>query len=147
MEERDLNSSCLAWANITILTPSIWSSYYEGDDTSIAVGYLCATVTLLYFLIGVPWNWFVIAAILLKRLYENSPSVVLLVNQAASNLLICLVVLPFTFITGFSEEFVFGSTDAARCAVCQLGILAVTLTAVSLITMSLLALDRLTYLK
>ena len=147
MEERNLNSSCLAWANSTFLTPSIWSSYYEGDDTSIAVGYLCATVTLLYFLIGVPWNWFVIAAILLKRLYENSPSVVLLVNQAASNLLICLVVLPFTFITGFSEEFVFGSTDAARCAVCQLGILAVTLTAVSLITMSLLALDRLTYLK
>ena len=142
-----MNLSCLIEATSNSLSPLRWTNNVKEDSFGLGNGYLCASVTLLYFLLGTPWNSVVILVILFKRLWLSSPSVILLLNLVVSNFLVCVTVFPFIVITGFSEEFVFGETDAVRCGFCWLGVLNITFPLVSLYTLSLLAVDRLIYVK
>ncbi len=142
-----MNLSCLTDASATTLTPTRWTTTVQDDSSGTGVGYFCATVALVYLLIGTPWNGLVISVIISKRLWLASASLILLLNLMASNFLVCVTIFPFIIITGFSEEFIFGSNDASRCGVCWLGTLNITLPVVSLLTLSLLSVDRLIYVK
>jgi len=142
-----MNLSCSVEASSNSLNPSRWTNDVQEDSFGLANGYFCASVTLLYFLLGTPWNFIVIVIAFLKRLWLSSPSVIFLLNLVISNFLVCVTVLPFIMITGYSEEFIFGQTDAVRCGFCWLGVLNITFPLVSLYTLSLLAVDRLVYLK
>ena len=82
-----------------------------------------------------------------KRLYEQ-PTHVLLLSLAFSNLLLCLLVMPFGIVAGFAREFVFGNNDYIRYQFCQLsGVLLTFFVESSFHTLTLVSLDRFIYIK
>ena len=142
------NFSCLRNVSQDSITEVSWIVDHPNDpdfDTR-GNGYATAVIVFLIFLTGVPWNLFVICTIVRKKLYSN-PTIMLLLNLAIANLLLCLLVMPFSIITGFSGEYFFGNTDAVRCHVCQTGILMIILPWVSVHTLALISVDRFIYLK
>ena len=126
------------------VTQEYWSLRVLGEQhTSSAFG--LSVVFTLMFIIGVTWNLIVIAIIIKKRLY-NIPSVLLLLNLAITDLLFCLLVMPFSIVTGFAGEYIFGKSDYMRCQVCNSNVITVLLMTELLFTLLLLTIDRLIYL-
>ena len=70
-----------------------------------------------------------------------------MLNVAISNLLVCILILPFVIVSGYSSEFVFGSSDYVRCIFCSMGSANITLPMVSSYTLALISVGRLLYLK
>ena len=114
------------------------------DDT-IKIGYANTVFMLLYFPIGLPWNTMVIGIILKKKLYSR-PSVMLMFNLAITNLILCVSFMPITIIFGIGGPDVFGDTRI-RDEVCRTGLLLVILPQLSLLTNTLMSVDRVFYLK
>ncbi len=112
------------------------------SDTSLA----SAVVALCFILLGLPSNFLIIFGVIRQRLYTQ-PTYILLLNLAVSDLLVCLCVLPFTVISGFSREFILGSNDKIRCRVCQTGITLVLFAGFSLHCLAALSIDRLIFIK
>ena len=71
----------------------------------------------------------------------------LILNLAVSNLLTCALIFPFTIITGIAGEFIYGASDHVRCQICQLGVVYLVLTFVSLNSLALISVDRFLYIK
>jgi len=80
------------------LNPSRWKNNVQEDFFALGNGYLCASVTLQYFLLGTPWNFIVILVILYKRMWLASSSVMFLLNLVISNFLVCVIVFSFIII-------------------------------------------------
>ena len=142
------NFSCLRNVSQDSITEISWIVDHPDDpdfDTR-GNGYATAVIVSLIFLTGLPWNLFVICTIVRKKLYSN-PTIMLLLNLAIANLLLCLLVLPFNIITGFSGEYLFGNSDTVWCHVCQAGVLVIVLPMVSVHTITLMSVDRFIYLK
>ena len=113
------------------------------------IGPINAAFMLLFFLVGVPWNLLVIGVIVKKKLFTR-PSVMLMLNLAIVNLLVCLLVMPFTIFFGVSVDF--KNAIAMRDfflanEVCQSGILLTLLASASSMAVALMAVDRALYLK
>ena len=140
------NFSCLFTPSKENVTHVLWSLDHPDESKGIENGYWCAAAALFILLCGTPLNAFVIATILWKRLYKNT-SVIPMLNLAISNLLVCLLILPFIIVSGYSSEFVFGSSDYVRCIFCSVGSVNATLPMVSLYTLALMSVGRLLYLK
>jgi hypothetical protein len=113
---------------------------------SIVIGPVNASVLLLFFIIGLPWNALVIGIILKKKLFTR-PSVMLMLNLAIANFFICLLFLPFNIVLGVlvkgfnQEEFV--PMDKA----CGAFVLQIALIITSIYIVALMSLDRAVYLK
>ena len=141
--------SCLTDINSTSLSNFGWlvdNPLDPGFDNA-GNGYAISVIATLLFLLAVPWNLLVIAAIIKKKLYKQ-PIIMLMLNLTITNLLVALLVMPFNIIAGFKGEYAFGKTDQVRCQVCKYtGILTVILPWVSLHNLSLMAVDRFIYLK
>ena len=116
------------------------------DNEVPDVGYGIAAVLSLFMLLAAPWNLLVIIAILQKKLYTQ-PNVMLLLSLTVTNLLLSLLVMPFNIYIGIRGEYVFGSSDQQRCAVCQTGLILIILPLTSLHTLALISVDRFIYLK
>ena len=141
----DFNFSCVvSLDNTKNITPFLWTPLLENSTAEISYG--CATAALVILLCGTPLNLFVILTVLRKKLYKVA-AVIPMLNLAVCNFLVCLLILPFVIITGFSTEFIFGSSDYVRCKVCSLGIVNVALPVVSLYTIALMSVGRFLYLK
>ncbi len=133
------------------MTPIVWTTTYTFEDGSVdesayANGYAASTVALIIFMLGTPLNSWVISAILYKRLY-NVAALIPMLSLALSNLMLCILILPFIIISGYSREFIFGSSDYVRCKVCALGVANVTLPCVSIFNLTLMSVGKLLYLK
>ena len=100
----------------------------------------------LLFIVGVTWNFALILIIFKKRLYHN-PSVLLLLNIVSTDLMLCLLVMPFSIISGFAGEYIFGNSDYARCQVCKFNFIVILLIIEGILTLLLSTIDRLIYLK
>ena len=111
-----------------------------------------ATVTMsafliLFMLIGIPWNLLLIVIIVKKRLFKQ-PAILLLLNLAVTNLLLCLLIMPMVISPAIAGEFIFGESDYIRCQVCHLTtIIMSTLLLMSVYNVVLLSLDRFLYVK
>ena len=140
------NFSCLDNPSKENITRLVWTLDHPRESNGVENGYWCATAALFILLCGAPLNVFVIATILWKRLYKNT-SVIPILNLAISNLLVCILILPFIIVSGYSSEFVFGSSDYVRCIFCSMGSANVTLPMVSSYTLALMSVGRLLYLK
>ena len=57
------------------------------------------------------------------------------------------LILPFIIVSGFSTEFIFGSSDYIRCKVCYFGLCNVCLVLVTEYTIASMSVERLLYLK
>jgi len=142
-----INFSCIVNVSEDSLTDSAWIVSIANDIQSEWNGYSSASFSLLLFLLGTPWNLYVILATTYKKLLFMSPILILMFNLALTNLLICIFVLPFAIISGFSQEYIFGSTDEVRCRVCSLGFTSVALPFNALLTLTLMSVERFLYLK
>ena len=131
------------------------SNYSQDNVTSgswsINPYFRVATLTMsgfliLFMLIGIPWNLLLIVIIIKKRLFKQ-PAILLLLNLAITNLLLCLLVMPMNIIPALAGEFIFGSSDYARCQVCHLILIMSILLLMSVHNIALLSLDRFLYVK
>lgn len=100
---------------------------------------------------GILWNALVIGIILKKKLFTQ-PSVMLMLNLAIANLLVCLLIMPFPVIFGIlvvSGQFEsIGETESTVAdGFCQTGILLGLLPSLSFYTISLMTMDRVIYLR
>ena len=110
-------------------------------------GYVNGAFSLLFFLVGLPWNALVIGIILKKKLFTR-PTYMLMLNLAIANLLVCVLVLPLTVIFGFGGRDVYDVFDPdSSYKVCQTAVFLVLFPLVSTHTVTLLAIDRLIYIK
>ena len=136
-------SSCLdATLDRNRASPQIWESP-QSDQIAPLVN---AIFVSIFLIIGFPSNLLIINSILKKKLYRE-PTHILLLNLAVSDLLLCVLVMPFTIIAGIAREFVFGSSDFIRCKVCQASVVLSALTIFSLHILSVISLDRFLFIK
>ena len=138
-----INYSCADVSGLSedSVTVDYWTSEPH-SDTSLA----SAVVALCFILLGLPSNLLIIYGIIRLHLYTQ-PTYILLLNLAVSDLLVCLCVLPFTVISGFSREFILGSNDKIRCRVCQTGTILTLLAEFCLHCLAALSIDRLIFIK
>ena len=143
----EANFSCFD-ANLSrdFLTESVWTlNTVVESDTGTMIA-LTVIMTLL-LLVGLPSNVLLIAVMLKKKLHRKQPAILLLLNLAVTDLLVCCLVMPWNIVTLIAGEFRFGGDDHTRCQVCQTGVILIILTFVTLNNLALLSVDRLVYLK
>ncbi len=138
--------SCVVNISTDSITPFSWTTNHPIQNRTIENGYGCATVALILLLFGTPLNSFVAVTIIWKKLYKSAV-VIPMLNLALCNLAVCILVLPFIVISGYSTEFMFGSSDYVRCKVCAIGVANIALPIASLYTQALMSVGRLLYLK
>ena len=124
------------------ISPEYWRVSHRLQPIGVATGF----VILMYFTIGVPSNIVIITGVLLQKLYTQ-PTHLLLLSLACADLLLCLIVMPLIIISGFAGEFILGSSDNARCKVCQTGVSIVALVMFSLHILALISIDRFVFVK
>lgn len=111
-------------------------------DTEIGA-VVVGVLIFLFFLTASIWNLFIIITFFVKNSLLTEPANIFLLNVAITDLLICLTTMVFSFVTAFAQEFVFGSDDVTRCAVCDMsGFFLVFLVFVSLHLLMALSIDR-----
>ena len=89
----------------------------------------------------------IIISIFYQKLYKESTHILLL-NLAISDLLVCILVIPLTVVTGFAGEFIYGESDYARCQMCQAtGPIYIVLTVFAVKVLGLLSIDRFIFIK
>ncbi len=125
------------------LTIEYWDSSNEEDKIPALV---TAAITLCFMLVGLPSNLVIIVAILWKHLYRQ-PTYILLLNLAIVDFLLCLLVMPFSIISGFVGEYIFGSNDKERCIFCQMSLIFSAFELITISILALMSLDRLVYIK
>ena len=138
--------SCSINVSRNSVTHSAWSTALTEESESTTVGYVYATVALIFFAVGVPLNVLVMIVIFGRRLCKSVP-LILMLNLTVSNLATCILILPFIIVSGYSTEYIFGSTDYIRCKVCSFGIFNICLVLVPEYTIAFMSVERLLYLK
>ncbi len=103
------NFSCIINVSDEYLTEDAWIVPVSKDYHAGWNRYSSAAFSLLLFFIGIFWNGFVLITILWKKLLR-SPIVILMVNLSVTNMMVCVFILPFIIVSGFYQEFMFGST-------------------------------------
>ena len=113
----------------------------------VTIGRVNAASIILLLLTGLPWNALVIAVIVKKKLYTR-PSVMLMLNLAVVNFLVCLLIMPFPIVLGILVKHSLERVSNKMVKkVCQTGILLALLPAASIYTVALMSVDRAIYLK
>lgn len=131
--------------------------YTYGDENNITTesiniprfiitGHVNAAFVTMFFVIGLPWNTLVIAIILKRKLFTR-PSVMLMFNLAIVNFFLCMLVMPFSIAFGIITEKLIKEHKIAH-KICQGGgIFVILLLLMSTITIAMMAVDRVIYLK
>lgn len=143
----EANFSCFD-SNLSseFLTEEVWSlNPVVQSDTPTR--YTLAAIVILLLLLGLPSNILVITVVLRKKLYQHQPTIVLLLSLALTDLLVCVLVMPWNIVTLIAGEFQFGGDDYTRCQVCQTGVIFVILSLVTLNNLAVISVDRLIYLR
>ena len=105
-------------------------------------GIATAAFLLLFLVIGLPWNLLVVVTIVKQRLYTQ-PTIILLLSLVITDFIMLVFHLPLVMVTGFSGEYVFGSSDSVRCSVCSnTGFVSLLCSLNSIFTIALMSIDR-----
>ena len=123
-------------------TPGLW----EISDKTRSAALCTSLFTLTFIVVGLPSNALIVISILMQRLYKE-PTLILLLNLAIADFLVCALVMPFTVVSGFSGGFALGDNDADKCKWCKMGVLFVALCLFSLHVLALVSLDRFIFVK
>jgi hypothetical protein len=106
-----------------------------------ASGIVTATFSLLFLVVGLPWNLLVIVTIVKQRLYTQ-PTIILLLSLVITDLILLVLVIPVLIVTGFTGEYILGSSDSIRCTTCITGSMSHATSLMSVFTISLMSCDR-----
>lgn len=109
-------------------------------------GLYSAVFLIVYVLVGVPANVFIIASTIKLKLYQQ-PAFIPLLNLSLTDLLMCVLMLPLTIASGVAGEFPLGASDHMRCQVCQSGVAILVLLYVSIYSVMLISVDRFLFIK
>ena len=121
------------------ITRKYWEIYESFQPSAPAL----AAAMIAIFLVAFSWNSFILYAMIRSRAkLLRTPTHILLFSLAVNDLLLSILVMPFTIVSVISLEFPFGGSDHTRCSVCQQGVLFTILSGVSLHHIALLSLDR-----
>ena len=97
----------------------------------------------LIFCVAVGWNLFIVITYLLKYKLLKEPANIFLFSLAITDILICVMVVPFTIVSAAAGEFLIGNNDVGRCIACSTqGFFYILLTLVSLHLLAMLSIDR-----
>ncbi len=129
------------------INETAWTYISQSDFEQYRInGYVLASSLTLLLLVGSAVNLLVVAIIIKHQLYAQ-PTFILLLNLSMTDFLLCILVMPFHIVTGFSGEFLFGNSDLIRCRVCKTAVVLTILIAQSLYSVSLLSIDRFLFIK
>jgi hypothetical protein len=143
MMNTTLEYSCL---DDNISHNQVTSEYWTVSPKLQPVGFATGFVMLLFLVVGIPSNIFIIIAILLQKLFRQ-PTHLLLLSLACADLLLCMLVIPLIATAGFAGGFTLGNSDHTRCQVCQTGVSLAALLLFSLHVLALISLDRFLFVK
>ena len=136
MENSTLSKYQSVCDNASSDTSELW---LVEDRTS---GLVIAVFLLLFLVIGLPWNLLVVVTIVKQKLYTQ-PTIILLLSLVITDLVLLVFHLPLVMVTGFSGEYVFGSSDSVRCSVCSnTGFVSMLCSGNATFTISLMSIDR-----
>ena len=122
-----------------ITNETIWRLSEKLVEARFAV----AGIELVFCLVAFLWNVFIILAMLSRRRMLKEPSNIYLLSLSVSHFMLTVTILPITLNTLFTNEYNYGSSDYARCCVCNFsGIMLMVLTSVALHTLAALSVDR-----
>ncbi len=129
-------------------TNSVTLEYWDNHETGTRDSALASSaITLCFILVGVPSNLLILVSILRQHLYRE-PTYILLLSLAIAELLMCLLYMPFTVLSGLYGSFPLGTTDRTRCGVCQfVGILFIFFSYLTVHTLALISVDRFLFIK
>ena len=98
----------------------------------------------LILCVALGWNLFIVITYILKyKKLLKEPANVFLFSLAITDILICVMVIPFTIVAAAAGEFVMGDNDFTRCKVCFVdGFFFIFLTSLSLYFLTMLSVDR-----
>ena len=98
----------------------------------------------LIFCVALGWNLFIVITYIVKyKKLLKVPANIFLFSLAITDILICLMVVPFTIVAAAAGEFLMGDNDFTRCKVCFVdGFFFVFLTSLSLYFLMMLSVDR-----
>ena len=130
-------TSCYSSRLSNVSTPELWSIPNETVPAALTT----AVFTSAFIVVGVPCNLLILVSIVWQHLYTE-PAHILLINLAVADFLICVLVMPFTVLSGFAGGFILGDNDSTRCRWCRSGVIFV-----ALCLFSLMSLDRFVYIK
>lgn len=95
------------------------------------------------FIVALGWNLFIFITYILKHKLLKEPANILLFSVSITDILICLLVIPFPLIVAAAGEFIIGNSDIVRCVVCQIqGYFVMFLTELSVHLLAVLSIDR-----
>lgn len=133
------NASCYE-ASSENLSDQYWQVFFHPDFAGKAgTGPL-----IMFFIIGVPLNLYIITAILIKRL-NTQPTYLLLLNLGIIHLVTCFIPIFFGIVIGLRGEVWFGSSDYFRCLFCKIFTVYLLVTFAEVLNMALLSMERLAF--
>lgn len=113
------------------------------SEELVEARFAIVAIELLLCLIAFLWNLFIILAMLSKRHMLKEPSNIYLLSLSVSHFMLTVAILPITLNTLLTNEYNYGSSDYARCCICNFsGIMLMVLTSVALHTLAALSVDR-----
>jgi len=140
------NSSLYSCLDDRLFQSQVTAEFWSNPDESTEA-YTTAVFTLIFLVIGLPSNIIIIASIIWLRLFKE-PAHILLLNLAISDLLYCVLVMPFTIIAGITGEYTLGNNNYTRCKICQTSaVVLIALSLSSLHVLAILSLDRCLFMK
>ena len=113
-------------------------------ESVIQGGPVIAFLESLIFCVALGWNLFIVITYILKyKKLLKEPANVFLFSLAITDILICLMVIPFTIVAAAAGEFLIGDNDFTRCKFCFVdGFFFIFLTSLSLYFLMMLSVDR-----
>lgn len=123
------------------VTEDLWTVPEELKSNGLVTGLFSILITL----IGTPANLIIITGVIRNKLY-NQPFFILVFNLAVADLVSC-VLLPIHIASEIAGSFPFGNTDVIRCRVCHIAIIPIIFVFMSLLTATLMSIDRFIFFK
>ncbi len=135
-----ISYSCFDNLSTTEVTTERWTSY--SYSSSLATG----IILMIWGILGTILCIFITVTIIWNNLYQQ-PTHIIFLALVFNTAMVCFIFFPISIISAVSGEFIFGSSDATRCQVCQIGVISVFALHTNIFLVAFLSLDRFLFIR
>ena len=119
------------------------TEFWSLRESVVRGGPAIAFFESLIFCVAVGWNLFIVITYILKYKLLKEPANIFLFSLAITDILICVMVVPFTIVSAAAGEFLIGNNDIGRCIACSTqGFFYILFTILSIHLLAMLSIDR-----
>ena len=119
------------------------TEFWSLRESVVRGGPAIAFFESLIFCVAVGWNLFIVITYILKYKLLKEPANIFLFSLAITDILICVLVVPFTIVSAAAGEFLIGNNDIGRCIACSTqGFFYILFTILSIHLLAMLSIDR-----